>query len=167
MKKVKNSYTFLTLGFYFFGSIALLFYIGIAVIFAIILFQENFELSLILIIWGGISEIILLIILGKKMFQWVKVNDKGVKVKCLWGTVLENKWEEIQDVYFERYNISSPGISTAWIVFDDGRKNTVNRNGIVTQKDFIKLKVTKRTLKAVKQFWSKEITFKVNFADYV
>ncbi|MCL2796653.1 MAG: hypothetical protein FWD58_01170, partial [Firmicutes bacterium] len=82
----------------------------------------------------------------------------GIVAKCLWGTIHKYLWDEIKEVYIERFAVShSWGFKSRWIVFNDGREGTKERNGIVTEDSFIRLKYSKRALKAVKQFWLHEI----------
>lgn len=98
-----------------------------------------------------------IIIMGKKMFQWIIIDENHITAKCIYGTIKKIKWDDLKDIVFERFDIGSPGIKSGWFVFVEEGKRLYQKNGVITKDSYITLKSNRKTLETIKCYWNKKI----------
>lgn len=157
-----NRKKYLTYLYYFISGIFLILFIlifNLFIVYFIVIAQDNptINYAYIILFIGIIILVLFIIILGKKMIQWIIIDDTYITAKCLFGVIKRCRWDELEDVVFERFDVGSPGIKSGWFVFVEKGKRLFQRNGIITKNSYITLKYNKSTFNIIKQYWKKEI----------
>lgn len=133
---------------------------NIILIYAIIATPENptIQYVYIMLFIGIIGLIIFINIIGRKMLQWIIIDESKITAKCIFGKIKEIEWSELKEIVFERYDVSTAGTKSGWFVFvENGGEELYQRNGLITKKSNITLKYNKSTLETINHYWKKEI----------
>ena len=143
------------------GIIALMMPFGLSVFMIYVIGNDENNQSIIydfLILFISASTFVFfIIIMGKKMFQWIIIDENHITAKCIYGTIKKIKWDDLKDIVFERFDIGSPGIKSGWFVFVEEGKRLYQKNGVITKDSYITLKSNRKTLETIKCYWNKKI----------
>ena len=156
-RKVYFTYLYYMIG----GTVGLLMPLLLSIItgYAIVVSPENptIQYAYIALFIGIIGFILFLNIWGKKMIQWIIIDETYITAKCLFGVIKKVKWDDLKDIIFEKFDIGSPGIKSGWFVFVEAGKKLYQRNGVITKDSYITLKSNRKTLETIKCYWNKKI----------
>ena len=162
IQEVMKKKIFLTYLFNFIGgifSILLMLSFNIFTIYFIVVGQDNptINSAYVMLFIGIVGLILFVTIVGKKMIQWIIIDETHITARCLYGVIKKIKWDDVEEIVFQRFDIGSPGIKSGWFIFVEEGTNLYQRNGVITNDNYITLKYNRKTLKTVKSYWNKKI----------
>lgn len=158
---MKKSYFFTHKG-YIFTSIILISVNLTAFILPLISLIQNYynqtSAKLIIIMITFAFLIFFIITFGFTFIQWVEIDGKKIIARSLFKIILEVDWSNIKEIYIDNFAYSHNDVFLSkWIVFDDGRKNTIRGNGLNVKRSFVKVKYSEKNIKIIKSLWEKDI----------
>lgn len=92
------------------------------------------------------------------MFQWTIIDNKKIRSRNLFGTILEVQWYDIKEVVLVKFNLSGAGTAVKWIVLKDKDEDIKQYNGVMNKNTFITIRYSKRAVRVIRTYWKDKIT---------
>lgn len=168
---IKNKkYVMLGYGYYLIGAVYLnLLCIGFLLLCTILYINGRYMpgqewICITMIVMGSLFIVVTFIVSGQKLIQLVIIDKNGITARSLFKTIKFVQWCNVKEIYIEKMPVSvSYGFKTGWITINDREVGIEDnsRNGINSAEGFIRIKLRKRTLRILNEFWDKELEEKL------
>jgi len=105
-----------------------------------------------------VFTVFLIYSLGHNMFQWTIIDNKKIRSRNIFKTILEVQWKDIKEVVLVMFNISGAGTAVKWIVLKDKEEDIKQYNGVMNKDTFITIRYSKRAVRVIRTYWKDKIT---------